>query len=125
MKIRIRGNSIRLRLLQSEVAELVEKGKVSETIRFGPKETEVLTYTLQISPAAERIDATFENNEILVSLPENAAGNWIETDQVSLEGEKDLTGDGLKILVEKDFVCLTRTKDPDNADAFPNPDADC
>lgn len=34
MKLRIRGDSIRLRLGESEVAQLVESGRVSEHVRF-------------------------------------------------------------------------------------------
>ncbi len=125
MKIRIRGNSIRLRLLQSEVKQLGTGGKVSETIHFGLLENENLKYTLQVSPKATEILAGFCKNEICVTLPESLAANWIETDEVSLESEKDLGGNKLLILIEKDFVCLTRKDDPDNLDAFPNPDIDC
>ena len=56
---------------------------------------------------------------------QNWATNWIETDEISLESAKDLDENKLQILVEKDFVCLTRKDDPDNLDAFPNPDIDC
>ncbi len=126
MKIRIRGNSIRLRLLQSEVKQLGEMGKVSEQIRFGLTDNEILIYTLQTSPETNEITAGFCRNEICVTLPEALAKNWIETDEeISLESEKDLENDRLKILVEKDFVCLTRKDDPDNLDAFPNPDLEC
>lgn len=125
MKIRIRGNSVRLRLLQSEVSQLGTVGKVSEQIQFGLLDNEVLTYTLQVSNKASEILAGFCQNEICITLPEEMAKNWIETEEVSLESEIDLDNDSLKILVEKDFVCLTRKDDPDNLDAFPNPDIDC
>ena len=125
MKIRIRGNSVRLRLLQSEVAELGKSGKVSEQIRFGLSDSEVLTYTLQVSPQAAEMQAGFCENEICVTLPESVASQWINTGEISLAHEKSLADQPLKILVEKDFVCLTRTDDPDNLDAFPNPDLDC
>lgn len=126
MKIRIRGNSVRLRLLQSEVTKLGESRKVSEQIQFGLSDDEILTYTLQVSEKANEISAGFCQNEICIVLPEETADNWIKTDEISLENEMDLENDSLKILVEKDFVCLTRKDDPDNLDAFPNPDdADC
>ena len=125
MKIRIRGNSLRFRLLQSEVAELNETGKVSETIRFGSGEKEILRYTLQSSEKAAEISAGFCSHEICIVLPADVARVWAETDLVSLENEQNAGDETLKILVEKDFVCLTRTDDPDNRDAFPNPEADC
>jgi hypothetical protein len=125
MKIRIRGNSVRLRLLQSEVTKLDVDGKVSEQIQFGLSDNEILTYTLQVSKKATEISAGFCNNEICIILPEQTAKHWIETDEVSLENETNLENSSLNILVEKDFVCLTRKDDPDNLDAFPNPDVDC
>ncbi|WP_375587860.1 DUF7009 family protein [Flagellimonas aurea] len=36
MKIRIKGNSIRFRLTQSEVKQLSETGSIIETTEFGP-----------------------------------------------------------------------------------------
>ena len=125
MKIRIRGNSVRLRLLQSEVAELEKSGKVSEQIKFGLTEKEILTYTLSVSKELNEIKAGFCQNEIFISLPQSVAKEWFETDLVSLENEQNLGDEALKILVEKDFLCVTRTDDPDNLDAFPNPDLNC
>ena len=126
MKIRIRGNSVRLRLLQSEVTQLGESGKVSETIQFGLSDSETLTYTLQVSTKADKLQAGLCKNEICITLPNDIAIDWIENEErISLENEKDLENKTLKILVEKDFVCLTRKDDPDNLDAFPNPDIDC
>ncbi len=125
MKIRIRGNSVRLRLLQSEVKQLGEIGKISETTQFGLSDDETLTYTLQISPQATEILAGFRRNEICITLPAELAKKWIETEKITLESEKILKGDSLKIWVEKDFVCSTRTDDPDNSDAFPSPDLNC
>ena len=37
MKLRIKGNSLRFRVTQSELAKLVELGRVEETIYFGPE----------------------------------------------------------------------------------------
>lgn len=125
MKLRIRGNSIRLRLLQSEIKHLSDNGKVSEKIQFGLSDNEILKYTLQVSPKAGEVFVGFCRNEICITLPEKTAKDWIETEKVSLEFEKSLDNDSLKILIEKDFVCVTRKDDPDNLDAFPNSDLDC
>jgi len=44
---------------------------------------------------------------------------------VSISGEQVLAdGDQLKILVEKDFVCLTNREDEDESDMYPHPEAD-
>lgn len=125
MKLRIRGNSIRLRLLRGEVAKLVGDGEVSEKVGFG--NSPEFIYTLAVSDEVKEISARFEGNEIKILLPKAAAMNWAESDEVSLAAVQK-TGDGedvLKILVEKDFVCLERKDDPDNADAFPHPKVNC
>lgn len=117
MKLRIRGNSIRLRLLKSEVAELSEKGSVSETTDFGGSR---FAYSLEVG--SDRIGATFDGGTVTVSVPESEIREWAETDEkIGIETESN----GLKILIEKDFACPTRTDDPDNLDAFANPGAVC
>ena len=124
MKLRLRHNSIRLRLLQSEIKELAATGEASETIVFAPDQK--LIYRLKISATANRISVCFENDRIVVEIPEKAARDWLETDSVGLENEQRIDDEtSLKILIEKDFVCTTRPLDADNADAFPHPKTDC
>jgi hypothetical protein len=124
MKLRLRENSIRLRLLQSEMKTLGETGFVSETIVFS--ERQKLIYTVKISENASRIFARFENEEITVEIPVQTALDWIETNLVGLEHEQDIDEAAkLKILIEKDFVCVDRPSDADNADAFPHPKMNC
>lgn len=116
MKLRIRGNSIRFRLLKSEVAELAEKGSVSESTEFGDSR---LTYSIVCGPG---ISAAFANNEVSVIVPDEDIRNWADDDsKIGIEADSE----GLKILIEKDFACPTRKDDPDNLDAFANPEAVC
>ena len=118
MKLRIRGNSIRLRLLRGEVEKFGEKGIVEESINFGASS---LTYVLQNSAEANAISAQFNGSKIVITLPSATAFEWTETDLISLKGEQRIAdGEILKILVEKDFVCLDRPDDKDNQDAYPN-----
>ena len=124
MKIRLRKNSIRLRLLQSEVKQLEKSGAVTEEIHFN--KAQILIYTLKISNTATEICAFFETNKITVEIPEKAARIWTATAQIGLEFEQKI-GDGaaLKITIEKDFICVQRPLDPDNSDAFPQPESNC
>jgi hypothetical protein len=120
MKLRIRGNSLRFRLLQREVEKLVATGSISEEIRFSNSES--LRYTLCVSKKAYEIVARFSGREIVVTLQEGTAAEWAISDGVGIEFEQPVgDGESLNILIEKDFVCIGRTDDPDNADAFPNP----
>lgn len=125
MKLRIRGNSLRLRLLRGEVDLFGKTGRVIETIRFGASSGEKLIYALESDKDAREITARFTGSQIVVVVPEAAARSWVETEQISLKGEQSVETAApekiLKILIEKDFVCLDRKEDPDNIDAFPHP----
>ena len=124
MKLRLRENSIRLRLLQNELKLLGENGFVSETITFA--QSQKLIYALKISATADEISARFADGEIIIEIPAQMAENWINTDLVGLENELKIDGEKtLKILIEKDFVCVERPFDADNKDAFPHPKMNC
>ena len=113
MKLRIRGNSLRLRLTQSEVAALRDYGSVEETVHFSP--TSKLVYAIERSGGGE-IGARFDEGRILVQVPESIAIEWCNTDRVGFEG----TAGEVKVLVEKDWQCLA-PRDEDESDAYPHP----
>ena len=118
MKLRIKGNSIRLRLLRSEVERFANDGRISDEINFGENS---LRYTLLTSDTGTA-HANIETGEITVAVPKDLANQWTTTDQVGIEAEQRLNGDDtLSILIEKDFACVGRPDDPDHADAFPAP----
>ena len=124
MKLRLRENTIRLRLLQSEISKLAEFGEVTETITFGL--TQTLSYRIEVSAPHLEISAEFKASEITIFLPLEIAKNWLETNLVGLEKEQNINAEKtLKILVEKDFVCIDRPMDADNLDAFPHPKIKC
>ena len=123
MKLRIKGNSIRLRLLRSEVEKFAEEGRISDETSFG---AHALRYTLAMSNECERVFGKFDDNEITVFIPEQAARDWATNDSIGFEVEQ-LVGPkkSLSIIVEKDFVCIDRPNDPDREDAYPNPNLVC
>ncbi len=126
MKLRLRENSIRLRLLQSEVIQLHKTGNVSETIVFGINPTENLTYSLRTSAEESEISAQIIDNQIEVFLPLLMAEIWTDSNEVGIYGVQKIRDLAvLKIIVEKDFVCVERPLDADNADAFPHPKMKC
>lgn len=126
MKLRLRENSIRLRLLQTEVRQLRETGNVSETIVFGANPAEKLTYSLRVSEDTNEISARITGNKIEISLPLNSAENWVDSNEVGLYADQKTNERAtLKIIVEKDFVCAERPFDADNKDAFPHPKMNC
>jgi hypothetical protein len=122
MKLRLRENSVRLRLLREEVDAIRRGQPVSETIDFAPGST--LTYEVIASAEAKRLRAAFDHGRIIIEIPQADAARWIDTELVGLDAEQESGVDKpLRILIEKDFACLDRADDPDNADTFPNPGA--
>ena len=121
MKLRIKGNSLRLRLSVAEVTQMAEIGKVEEHIGFGVAQS--LTYQL-VADDILYLKANYENDCIRISLPRPQVMDWSKTDQVGIEGECSIgQGDTLHILVEKDFQCLTERPREDESGLFENPRA--
>lgn len=123
MKLRIRDDSIRLRLTRSEVDTLRDTGIVSASTGF--PDGRLFSYSAQSSPASVTPAASYTADGMTVSLPESLVLSWAASEQVSMEGEQALDeGRVLKILVEKDFACLAPREGEDESDMFPHPDAD-
>ena len=122
MKLRLRNNSIRLRLTQTEIAQLQETGIVEEVIDFGSAAELQFVYGIEISPMISEIEGRLEKNRITISIPKRQADTWISTDQVGFEKEQPFGGDKtLRILIEKDFACLEPRSGTEYADTFPHP----
>ena len=119
MKLRLRKNSIRLRLTQSEVAEFAEKGSVEDNVEFG--EGSVFRYSLERDDRSGVGFATFDDGCITVSIPTEQGLKWATTEQVGIEATQDTNTGILRILVEKDFTCLDPRPDGEDDDTFPNP----
>jgi hypothetical protein len=125
MKLRIRGDSIRLRLDQSEVAQLRDGGRVEQAIHFGPGEGARLGYAV-VADGVDEPRAELHAGSIVVHLPRARVRAWADGDEVGLEAAQS-TGDGrtLRVLVEKDFRCLASRPGEDDRGGFPNPNASC
>lgn len=107
MKIRMKDNTLRLRLSQSETEEFGRKGTVTTITRFGNSPDAFLSYSLVKDEKADAVFATFGKNEIKVLVPEKMAGEWLGTEQAGFEETIHLNdGNSLFVLVEKDFPCL-------------------
>lgn len=124
MKLRIRGNSLRLRLKRSEVDRIGAGEAILDATRFPGA---VLSYSLRVSSDARQLVAALSGSDVVVTVPASEAKRWASTDDVSLTGSLDLPGgDALAILIEKDFACLTPghgRSHEDDEDAFPHPEA--
>jgi hypothetical protein len=122
MKLRIKGNSIRLRLGQSEVRRLSIDGTVEESTAFGPSDEQRFVYALCASSEESGVSASFADRRMLIRVPESVIHRWMTTDQISIDAlQRTGSGDELRILIEKDFECLEAPADESQEDAFPNP----
>jgi hypothetical protein len=113
MKLRLHAGSMRLRLSQSEVAQVHDTGKVEDAVVFAPGKE--LVYSLERFEFPEAC-VTFDDSRIRVRLPKPILSHWAESDEVGI----DIATESLKILIEKDFQCLHREPEP-GEDSFPNP----
>lgn len=121
MKIRIKDNSLRLRLSQTEVQELKQTGLVRAAIQFGSLPETTLIYEVR-AIAHANVTATYQEHRISVQIPEQEIKQWADSNAVSIRAEQKISGDTqLAILVEKDFQCLTDRPGENEADLFPHP----
>jgi hypothetical protein len=122
MKLRIHGNSIRFRITQSEMAALVDGVRLEDSVQFGPAQTEILSYAVEISPQCSEVRALYSQGAIQVALPVNLARALAGTDQVGIEHVQSIAeGVTLKIVLEKDFQCFHPRTGENESDNFPNP----
>jgi len=123
MKLRIQGNSLRLRVSKSELARFAQTGELEETVFFGPQPGAELVYALIRDGDRPGLAVEASPGRVKVLVPSAVARAWAESGQVGISGAADLGARGaLSILVEKDFACIDRS-DEENADTFPNPHA--
>jgi hypothetical protein len=122
MKIRIKGNTVRYRLTKSDIAILVETGKLEDKTEFTGSS---LVYAIQTS-SYDALSADFRDNTITLYLPSELLTKWAETTLVSLENSIPLSsGSQLYLLLEKDFKCIDGDVNEDQSDFFENPNLNC
>lgn len=123
MKIRIKGNSIRLRLTKTDIQNLKEKGIVEEKTILGTEE--IFSYSLRVNEKVSAISAKLQANTITVFLPNKDADLLTGTDEIKVEGSQNNGEEkGLFILVEKDLQCLDITHE-DQTDMYENTKTHC
>lgn len=118
MKLRIKGNSVRLRLTRREVERIGQGHTVEEVVQFGTG-TQNFTYALEPSAAADEVKAEYSSGRITVKVPSGRAAEWAASDLVAMANPEGTPA----ILIEKDFVCSNARPEEDEADMYPNPGA--
>ncbi len=119
MKIRIRDNSIRLRLTRSEVERFGKDKYIKGITEFGDA---VFTYAMCIDGAVTEISADLTDNKITMHIPASIAETFLATDAVGFQNEQLLAnGKKLFLLFEKDFKCMDDEVLGDQSDNYENP----
>ncbi len=121
MKIRIKDNSIRLRLDKRDIDQLSKNGHVtSRTMIPGDGCIDKFIYALK--EGGSEISALLANNTITISIPKDRVTKWTQSEEVGIEHTLDLkNGDRLRLLIEKDFQCLMDRPHENEDHMFPNP----
>ena len=122
MKLRIKGNSLRIRLTKPEVSKLAEDGYLEEQTPFAGNK---LVYALQRTDNKSELSATFDTNKITMYVPGELIKDWPQNNVVGFNADMPVPGnDALHLLLEKDFVCLDEINE-DQSDNYENPNKTC
>ena len=122
MKLRIKDNSLRIRLTRSEVLQLSQTGIIEASTPFANGH---FRYAIRALADIRELDAHITPFSIEMLVPSDFSSKWPYNNEVSLRSTLSLTNQQeLKLLLEKDFVCLDDT-DEDQSDNYDNPNGKC
>lgn len=122
MKLRIKGNSIRIRLSKTEADQLVSGTTLADSTSFGSNS---FGYRVRPVNSGDSLTATYENNIITLFVPNTLLIGWPTNSVVGFESMMPLDGASqLYLLLEKDFKCLDKTIE-DQSEFFDNPAKTC
>lgn len=114
MKLRCSGDQIRIRMRKSDVEALERDGQLTETIAL--PEGGHFGFSIRLDKLAGQISLRQDGFLLSVSLPENQARQWINSEEVGMEAALPTANQGLlQVAVEKDFPCQHQpTQNPED-----------
>jgi hypothetical protein len=103
MKLRLRGNSIRVRLDRSDIERLNDEGRVDDAVRFGPGLA--FSYAVEMGPAPHEYPrASYVAGRLLIRIDPEDAEDWLAGDRVGFDHQQPVDGGVVRVLLEKDFA---------------------
>jgi hypothetical protein len=106
MKLRLKDNSLRVRLSPDEVSQLLAGNNVEAQTRFGIAPFQCLLYSVEAWPDVPVLTVVYKPGHIRILIPNDPLQQWASTDATSMtESQAVGSGQSLKILVEKDLPC--------------------
>jgi hypothetical protein len=126
MKLRLKGNSIRVRLDRRDIEGLIDQGRVDDGVRFGPGLS--FSYAVEVGLAPrDRPKVSYADGQLKISIDLEDAEEWLASERVGFDHQQAVDGGVVRVILEKDFACIDRPRgeEADDAYAFPNPLAVC
>jgi len=117
MKLRIRENTLRIRLTQSEIKNIEEGLEVSSYLLFPNNGKLSYRITSHNNPLTT---LNYFENTIQIMLGELDRETLCDPSAVGVQNMHSTKGDDLSLLIEKDFNCL-HPRDGEDQDTFPHP----
>ncbi|MEO6952761.1 MAG: hypothetical protein ABI321_13210 [Polyangia bacterium] len=121
MKLRVRGNSIRLRLTRAEVARIAGGESVEEVTVFSADAR--FGYRFECDATIASAAARYTDGTMCIVWPAQDAVAWARSEQVGLAASCSIPDGMLQLVVEKDFACLAPREGGEDVDTFPHPRA--
>ncbi|MFZ1528791.1 MAG: hypothetical protein WAT19_08575 [Ferruginibacter sp.] len=122
MKLRLKGNAVRLRLTKADIKELKEQGVIREHSHIADA---VFTYELQQKVMEANLSASVQNNTVTVFINERSFRQLTATDTVGVSYiQQNENAPDLFLLVEKDFKCLDESPESQE-DMYEHPGKSC
>ena len=123
MKLRIKGDSLRLRVTRSELARLLIGERIEDSIHFSSVPDVHLSYALRSAEQSIPISIECVPQAVVVLISKEQLRLWSNDAEVGIYSSIELgRGRSLQVLIEKDFACLDHSDD-ENVDTFANPNA--
>ncbi len=99
MKLRLKGDSIRVRLDRRDIEGLIERGRIDDAVRFGPGLA--VWYAVEVGPAPrERPRASYADGRLTIRFdPEDAEG-WLASERVGFDHQPVVDGGVVRVLLE-------------------------
>lgn len=122
MKLRIKGNSIRIRLSRTEVDTLAKDNYLEERTEFA---NTAFIYALQAKAGISGLEAGFSENKLTMYVSTELVTEWPTNNTVGFDNKWDAGNKkSLFLLLEKDFKCIDNAME-DQTDNYENPNKTC
>lgn len=115
MKLRCKGNSLRLRLNQTEVRKLAQGVALQERVDF--PDGSRFSYVLERNRSDA--SASFSEGTIRIAAPASLIDGWSVTDEIGMYFEVPAAHATLRVAIEKDLECVDGPAEERDPDAFP------